>query len=828
MIRGLLLLFLCCSPLIGQAQYWEAHWKNSNYEFTGSGGSAVTVTQTACEEALLKVTDPLNMSLPAFSPLIINPKDSNGDDITDISSFPLQANVRVRSLESVVIGMLLRSDDGTSDFRTEILYDTIPADLTQWSEIKLTFEGDAVAGFNAGNLRDVWIFLDRGTENFSGDELYIDYISLGGPPTPNLESPCDLSTGMTEALFAEYFDGESFVGLSTTSTAGQVTTFALDANCETLKLSITDPLTAPLPPFNAYIINPINADGMDITMIEDRVNLNMRIRSVEAVQLDVLFRSGEGSQEERSSRKSLTIPGDSTKWTEVNVQFSPTEYEGFDPTDLRDVWFYLDRGTENFAGNEVYLDHIVVGGMADSLRQTPCSLQGSEDDPLFAEYFQEDTLRTINTSSTAGQVTNFTLDQACETLQISVADPVNAPLPSFNAYIINPIDSEGNDITDLSDKVNVSMRVRSAEAVQIDVLFRSGGGSQEERSSRKSVSIPADLEEWTEVYIEFASSELEGFDPADLRDFWFYLDRGTPNFPGNEFYIDHIVIGGIPDPANNSPCSTEEVAQTWIENWDTESAVVFGGAETAKLTLTPTDCEELKIEVSDPVMNPHSELRPIVINPLTASGSEITNIAGNVRLVIRARSAEEVPLGVLFRSGEGSAAFRTPTKTQNVAGTLEAWTTLVFEFTEEELGGFDPEDLVDLWLYLDRSNDNFPGNELYLDYIAIGAQPDTTFNSPCGLPDFVVSSEEVAETPLFSVYPNPVSDLLYINLALHQSLRTPATLRLFGPRGGVQRRIQLTPGQKQVRLDLSSLPSGVYYLEVSSNSRRFTRTILKP
>ncbi|MBX2874385.1 MAG: T9SS type A sorting domain-containing protein, partial [Saprospiraceae bacterium] len=807
--------------------FWEEHWIDNDYEFSGSGGSAVTVTRTGCEEALLRVTDPVAAPLPAFSPLIINPKDANGDDITDISSFPLQFNLRARSIAQVVIGVLFRSDDGTSDFRTSVLYDTIPANLEQWSEITLTFSADDIAGFNPGNLRDVWLYLDRGTENFSGNEFYIDYVSLGDSPSPNLASPCTLMDSPEEPLFAEYYQEENFQGISTTSTAGQATTFTLDSNCETLQLSVTDPLNTPLPSFNAYLINPTDADGMDIVDVGERVNLAMRIRSAEAIQVDVLFRSGEGTQDERSARKTLSVPGNLAEWTQLDFTFSPEEYEGFNPTDLRDVWFYLDRGTENFAGNEVYIDHIVVGGLPDSTRQSPCPLGESEDEPIFAEYFQGDSILSINTNSTAGQVTNFTLDTSCETLQISIDDPASAPLPAFNAYIVNPIDNEGNDITNIADQVNVSMRVRSAEAIQVDVLFRSGGGSQEERSARKTVAIPGNLLEWTDVYIEFDASEFEGFDPADLRDFWFYLDRGTPNFSGNEFYIDHITIGGTADPTRNSPCSNETQAQTWIENWDDDTPVMLGGSETVKLKLTPTECEELKIEVTDPNGNPHSEFRPIVINPLNPGGGEITNISGNVQLIIRARSAEEVPIGVLFRSGDGSADFRTPIQTQNVAGTLEAWSILVFEFTGDDLGGFDPDDLVDFWVFLDRPNGNFPGNELYIDYIAIGVQPDTSLNSPCGLPDFVVSSKEVLKAPRFKVYPNPVSNEINISFEQDFKLGNTSMLRLLGITGEIQMQRELLAGAKGISVDVSSLPKGVYFLEILTDSGRYTRSVIK-
>lgn len=824
----------CPSPFSNPAEiqlptrpFWEEHWTANNYAFTGSGGSAVSVIKTDCEEAFLQVTDPIGAPLAAFSPLIINPKDSNGDEITDISSFPLIIHLRARSAQQVIVGALLRSDDGNTDFRSSILYDTIPASLTEWTEIGLEYTEGEIAGFNASNLRDIWLFLDRGTENFAGNELYIDYISLGGEPSAGLESPCTPGEMESPPLFAEYFQEDTFPALNTNSSAGQVTTFTLDTLCETLQLSITDPINAPLPAFNAYIINPIDESGADIINLENKVNLSMRVRSTETVQMDVLFRSGEGTQEERSARKTISIPGDEEAWTTVSFDFSTEEYEGFDPTDLRDVWFYLDRGAENFAGNAVYIDHIVVGGEADSTRNSPCLLENPNEEPLFAEYFQGDTLKSINTTSTAGLVTNFTLNTDCETLQISVDDPVNAPLPPFNAYIVNPIDANGMEISNIVDQVNVSMRVRSAETVQMDVLFRSGGGSQDERSARKAVTIPSNLEEWTDISLSFSPSEYEGFDPSDLRDFWFYLDRGSANFPGNEIYIDHIIIGGSPGPSQNSPCTIDAQPQTWIENWDNEHPISFGGSETGRLTLTETACEELKIKVTDPVMNPHTAFRPIVVNPRTPGGSEITNISGNVQLVVRIRSAEEVPISMLLRSGDGSADFRTALLTQIVPKTLEAWTTLTYSFTAEDLGGFNPSDFTDFWLFLDRSNDNFPGNELYLDYVAIGEQPDTLVNSPCGLPDFVVSTEDREKASFFTVYPNPTSDQVSIQLKADFPTDQESTIRLFDVSGKLQLQAAWPNLQRINTLDLSELPKGIYLLELSSGPKRFTKLIAK-
>ncbi|MEO0340030.1 MAG: T9SS type A sorting domain-containing protein [Bacteroidota bacterium] len=644
----LLVLSLILFPSLGVAQFWEFHWIDGNINFTGSGGDALTVTQTECEEGLVVVTNPVDAPLAAFSPIIINPKDANEDDITDISAFTLQFTIRARSTAQVEVSALFRSDDGTSDFRTNRVSGIIPAGLDNWTELTLEINANDIAGFNADNLRDFWFYMDRGTENFAGNEFYIDYIALGGAPTPGLESPCQL---------------------------------------------------------------------------------------------------GESSN---------------------------------DPDTL-----------------------------------------------IFAEYFQGDSLKSINTGSTAGSVTTFTLDTLCETLQLSVSDPNNAPLPNFNAYIVNPVDAEGNDITDIVGNVNVQMRVRSLAAVNVDLLFRSGGGTSEERTDRKSVNVPAGLDQWTSFNVEFTESDLAGFDPSDLRDLWFYLDRGTPNFAGNEFYIDYILIGGTPDSSRFSPCSTEIQAQTWLENWETMESSLLGGAETEKLTLTQTECEELKIEVTDPLENPHQSFRPIVINPLNTTGSALSNISGNVQVVLRVRSAGEVPIGILFRSGDGSADFRTAILTQNVSANLEAWTTLVYTFTEEDIGGFNPEDLVDLWIFLDRDNNNFSGNEIYFDYITIGEQPDSTINSPCGLPELVVGTNTIELVSFFEVYPNPVRDQLQIQLDARLSLDTSKELTLYDAYGRLLLRQGIPRLQEQVVLDVSGVPVGLLYLQIDNGPYQFTKKIMK-
>ncbi len=826
MKKIILLLSIFCVPILTTAQFWEQHWNTENYIFSGSGGDALTVTQTVCEEALVQVTDPVGAALPAFSPIIINPQDANGDDITDISANPISFTLRARSAEQVVVGALFRSDDGGSDFRTAILYDTIPAGLDTWTEITIEFTGDDISGFNANNLRDFWFFLDRGTENFAGNEFYIDYISLGGAPTPGLESPCDPpgNTGELTNFWEQHWNTENYVFSGSGGDALTVT----QTDCEEALVQVTDPVGAALPAFSPIIINPQDANGDDITDISaNPISFTLRARSAEQVVVGALFRSDDGGSDFRTAILYDTIPAGLDAWTEITIEFTGDDISGFNAGNLRDFWFFLDRGTENFAGNEFYIDYISLGGAPTSGLESPCQLGSGDGTPIFAEYFDGDMLQSINTGSIAGEVTTFTLDTDCETLQISVTDPVNNPLPPFNAYQVDPLDANGNEITDISGNVNVTMRVRSAEAINIDVLFRSGEGGTSERSDRKSVAIPGGLETWTNFTIEFAEVELAGFNPADLRDMWFYLDRGTENFSGNEFYIDHISIGGAPDITRNSPCTTDIQPQTWLENWDTENSVTIGGSETVNLTVTTTECEEVKIEVTDPEMTPHQAFRPIVINPMSTNGSDITNISGNVQLVIRARSAAEVPIGVLFRSGDGSADFRTATLTQTVAGTLEAWTTLTYTFTADDLGGFNPEDLVDFWIFLDRENNNFPGNEIYFDYIAIGEQPAESLNSPCGLPDVTVSTNEPKVVSFFDVFPNPAFDQLQIRFDADFSVESNNQLRLFDAFGRVLLQQNIAPLQNQIALALSDLPRGIFYVQIRNDRYQFTRRFIK-
>ena len=481
------------------------------------------------------------------------------------------------------------------------------------------------------------------------------------------------------------------------------------------------------------------------------------------------------------------------------------------------MWFYLDRGEDNFAGNEIYFDHIVVGGPADATRNSPCT---SFSEPMsFEEYFEADSLTSINPNSAAGLVTNFTVDTECEVLLLSVEDPTAAPLPAFNAYQVMATDEDGNAISNIEGIVNTTFRVSSPEALSIDILWRSGEGTTGERSDRKSVDIPAGLDQWTEFTLSWSDGELDGFDPTDLRDMWFYLDRGVANFAGNELYIDHIVIGTTPDSSQNSDCIFVSGPQDWTENWDTDNPTIFSGSDADRLAITVDDtCEEAKLEVIDPSTNPYQAFRPLALDPLDDNGLNIGLINENPLVNIRARSAEDVELGVLLRSKDGTTEFRTELLTQTIVGNLEGYSNLTFEFDAESLGGFDREEFLDIWIYLDRTVDNFAGNEVYFDFVSLGATLDSTAYSPCGLPDLIINDTDDLLLGDINLYPNPATDLLTVEIAQPNNLQNISfeVTNMLGQGILTQR----ADGQQTIQIQLEGLETGVFYLNILSDNQQ--------
>lgn len=631
---------------------------------------------------------------------------------------------------------------------------------------------------------------------------------------------------LAQEVSENYFQENTLTAINQTSSGAVVSTFRLDTSCQTLNLSVTDPDNAPQESGKPFIVRVRNTRGSAIKDLSGRLNVTIRARSAGTVPVQFLFRSGDGSSDFRTAPKTITIPAGLDRWTETTVNFGATDFgSSFDPTDIRDMWFYLDRANANWEGNDFYLDHIVIGGAADPAQNSPCMLDGgggASDDDFYVDYFQADTLTSFTINNSAGRVSTFNVDTGCETVTISVVDPAGAPLPPFNAYQFNPTTADGEDIVDLTENVNVTMRVQSAETVNVAVLLRSGNGTMAERTLRKDFDVPAGLDEWTEVTLTFGPADLDGFIASDLRDVWFYLDRGTENFPGNQFVIDHLAVGQLPDSAQYTPCVVTVVQpEAFTVQFDVAvDSGVFTGVGPQSLTVDYNEtCEEIRVSVTDTTNAPLGAFRPLIVAPTNAAGEAITNVEGLTTVYMRVRSEALVPISVLLRSGDGSSAFRTAALTQTAGGFAGGWNTLTFSFSEAELANFDPASFIDLWVYLDRENDNFPGNELFIDYISMGERPLENDNSPCGLPEITVSAQEAAWSTGMQVFPNPTGGQLTVDLPQLAGNNAPVQFSIIDLTGRtlLQGPAVFTNGQAQ--LNVQALPAGVYLLHLRATAR---------
>ncbi|MEM9930353.1 MAG: T9SS type A sorting domain-containing protein, partial [Bacteroidota bacterium] len=150
-------------------------------------------------------------------------------------------------------------------------------------------------------------------------------------------------------------------------------------------------------------------------------------------------------------------------------------------------------------------------------------------------------------------------------------------------------------------------------------------------------------------------------------------------------------------------------------------------------------------------------------------------------------------------------------------GDLDNWYSFTIDWDAEELEGFDPMDLRDVWMYLDRGTENFNGNNLIIDHIVIGSVPDSDLVSPC----LLTSTRELGPAIDLTLFPNPTFDRVKIVSTHPQNIVGWALFDLQGRRllSGTMIREYIT---------LSPYPAGAYILLVTDrNGQQAKRRIIK-
>ncbi len=833
----LILIGLACLSTFGlsaQSPIYEMHWtRNSDPLLTaGTAGTVSTFNiDSACSFLNIQVTDTANMPLPPFNAYTLDPKDGQGNDIIDLSN-NLGIYARVRSADTIRLALLLRSGGGTSGERSNRIELSVPGGNI-WTDLFFDFNAGNIAGFDSLDFRDIWLYLDRGDNNFAGNDFSIDYVSIGAAADPVNNSTCvDSMPPMSDAgpLYSLHWDDANDPTFS--GSGGASLTQMINVSCSEIALSVTDTANAPLSAFSPIIINPKDTAGAELVDLSGNMSFHFRARSRDSVMLGLLLRSGDGSSAFRSDLQQQLIPGDTGAWTNVTFNVDTSNLGGFDSTDLRDVWVYLDRGSDNFAGNEFYFDYFSIGAKPDTSLNSTCitdtstmpidttqgiqyTLHWDKSDPLF--------------SGSGGSALSQTIDSICSQLSLSVLDPVNSPLGAFSPIIVNPLDSMGNDIVDLSNSTQIHLRVRSKDTVILGYIARSGDGSSGSRSNLQEVMIPGDTLNWTELTFSLDATAIGGFDSTDLRDLWLYLDRGTDNFAGDEFYFDYFAIGERPDPSEDSDCSLFPPFEfPYVLHWADTLEGVIGGSGAAQLTqIIDTACSQLSVSVTDPIGDPHPAFRPMVINPKDGFGNDITDLSGQMRFYTRVRSAAPVSLGMVLRAGGGSSGERSAIVEQTVPGDLTQWTELTYTFSGADYMGFDSTDMRDFWFYLDREDANFAGNEFYFDYVSIGSRPDTNDDSNCVES---VSIEEVFAANKLKLYPNPSSSFESVSLDFESAIITDYQVRVFDIQGRLlyQDQIQSRVGLNRYEIPRQGLNAGIYSIQLSTQGQTgFVKWIIR-
>ena len=801
-----LILLTSQSGLFAQTPFYELHWADTSDPVFTNGGSHLTQTfDTACSQLALSVTDPVGDPLPAHKSLVIRPKDQMGNFIVDLSG-QMNFYVRLRSRDSIRLGFQLRSGDGSTPNRTALQEAVVPGDTTNWTEITFSVNTGNLGGFDSTDLRDVWLFLDKGDVNFAGNELYFDYFAIGFQPDPAANSACPLTTVSPFPYTLHWAD--TLDNLFTNG--GSHLTQTIDTTCSQLAVSVTDPSGDPLPAHKSLVIRPKDQMGNFIVDLSGQMNFYVRLRSRDSIRLGFQLRSGDGSTPNRTALQEAVVPGDTTNWTEITFSVNTGNLGGFDSTDLRDVWLFLDKGDVNFAGNELYFDYFAIGSQPDPAANSACPLTTVSPFPYTLHW--ADTLDNLFTNG--GSHLTQTIDTTCSQLAVSVTDPSGDPLPAHKSLVIRPKDQMGNFIVDLSGQMNFYVRVRSKDSVRLGFQLRSGDGSTPNRTTLQEAVVPGDTLNWTEITFSVNTGNLGGFDSTDLRDVWLFLDKGDLNFAGNELYFDYFAIGSQPDPADNSACSlTPAFEFPYTLHWtDTTEATFTNGGFQLTQTIDTT-CSQLAAYVTDLSGDPLPAHKSLVINPKDEFGNEITDFSDQLRFYVRLRSKDSIRLGFQLRSGDGTTPNRTALQEAVVPGDLMTWTEITFRVDSKNIGGFDSTDLRDVWLFLDKGDVNFAGNELYFDYLAIGSRPDSATYSNCVQN---VGIEELTEIEALKIYPNPSYGPQAIRLAFSARKQSQLALRIYDMNGKViqQETIRVQSGAQEHTIQPKGWAAGIYTIQL--------------
>lgn len=104
-----------------------------------------------------------------------------------------------------------------------------------------------------------------------------------------------------------------------------------------------------------------------------------------------------------------------------------------------------------------------------------------------------------------------------------------------------------------------------------------------------------------------------------------------------------------------------------------------------------------------------------------------------------------------------------------------------------------------------------------------GHQPQMAISKIYDLLDTPSSVEKLEIIESISVYPNPVVDVLTINLA---QMNVPTEVSLYNSMGQLMKYVMLN-SSGPTEIQFSDMPSGVYFVNVTIDGKNLTQTVIK-
>jgi len=89
-----------------------------------------------------------------------------------------------------------------------------------------------------------------------------------------------------------------------------------------------------------------------------------------------------------------------------------------------------------------------------------------------------------------------------------------------------------------------------------------------------------------------------------------------------------------------------------------------------------------------------------------------------------------------------------------------------------------------------------------------------------------VTTKELAEVTDFSIFPNPVNELLFAKIELEKTM--DFQVQIIAPNGQILKEENRTFGKNDfIEMDISNFPSGIYFLKLKNENGSINRRFVK-